>query len=81
LNLMTRNNIPMLLIQSEHDGLLDFGNAEVFAKKAIEIGNKCELYRVEDEKNTHSWYTAGCFFETREENMCLDKFFSYIEKL
>lgn len=81
LNLMTRNNIPMLLIQSEHDGLLDFGNAEVFAKKAIEIGNKCELYRVEDEKNTHSWYTAGCFFETRAENMCLDKFFSYIEKL
>ena len=80
-SLMTKNNIPMLLIQSEHDGLLDFGTAEVFAKKAIEIGNKCELYRVEDEKNTHSWYTAGCFFETRSENKCLDKFFSYIEQL
>ena len=80
-SLMTRNSIPMLLIQSEHDGLLDFGNAEAFEKKAKELGNKCELYRVEDEKNTHSWYTAGCFFETREENKCIDKFFSYIENL
>ncbi|MBR4430105.1 MAG: alpha/beta hydrolase [Clostridiales bacterium] len=80
-SLMTRNSIPMLLIQSEHDGLLDFGNAEAFEKKAKELGNKCELYRVEDAKNTHSWYTAGCFFETREENKCIDKFFSYIENL
>ena len=81
LSLMTKNDIPMLLIQSEHDGVLDFGNAEAFEKKARELGNTCELYRVEDGKNTHSWYTAGCFFEPREENKCVDKFFSYIEKL
>ena len=80
-SLMTKNDIPMLLIQSEHDGVLDFGNAVAFGKKAGELGNKCELYRVEDAKNTHSWYTAGCFFEPREENKCVDKFFSYIEKL
>ncbi len=80
-SLMTKNDIPMLLIQSEHDGVLDFGNAVAFEKKAGELGNKCELYRVEDAKNTHSWYTAGCFFEPREENKCVDKFFSYIEKL
>ena len=80
-SLMTKNDIPMLLIQSEHDGVLDFGNAVAFEKKVGELGNKCELYRVEDAKNTHSWYTAGCFFEPREENKCVDKFFSYIEKL
>ena len=80
-SLMTKNNIPMLLIQSEHDGLLDFENAVLFEQKAKEVGNKCELYRVIDEKNTHSWYTAGCFFETREENKGLDKFFTYIEEL
>ena len=80
-SLMSGNHIPMLLIQSEHDGVLDFGNAVALEKKAGELGNKCELYRVEDAKNTHSWYTAGCFFEPREENKCVDKFFSYIEKL
>ena len=79
--LMTKNHIPMLLIQSEHDGLLDFENAVLFEQKAKEVGNKCELYRVTDEKNTHSWYTAGCFFETMEENKGLDKFFTYIEEL
>ena len=81
LSLMSQNHIPMLLIQSEHDGLLDFGNALAFEQKAKEVGNKCELYRVEDEKNTHSWYTAGLFFETRENNKGLNKFFTYIEEL
>lgn len=81
LNLMSKNDIPMLLIQSEHDGVIDYGNALDFEKKAKEIGNKCELYSVVDGKNTHSWYTAGCFFETRQQNKCLDKFFSYIEIL
>ena len=39
----------------------------------------CELYEVVDKKNTHSWYTAGMFLETREDNKGLDKFFSWIE--
>ena len=80
-SLMAKNHIPMLLIQSEHDGLIDFSCGERFAKKAEELGNTCELYRVVDKKNTHSWYTAGLFFETREENKGLDKFYSYIEGL
>ena len=78
-SLMGRNHIPMLLIQSRHDGLLQYECAEDFAKRARELGNSCELYSVEDEKNTHSWYTAGLFLETREENKGLDKFFSWIE--
>ena len=78
---MGKSHIPMLLIQSRHDGLIDFACAEDFAKRAGELGNVCELYSVTDKKNTHSWYTAGMFLETREENKALDKLFSWIEDL
>ncbi len=80
-SLMARNHIPMLLIQSRHDGLLDFACAEDFAAKAREVGNSCELYSVTDRRNTHSWYTAGMFLESREENKGLDKFFGWIENI
>lgn len=80
-SLMNKNNIPMLLIQSKHDGLIDYSCAESFCRKAAKIGNVCELYSVVDKKNTHSWYTAGMFLETREENQALNKFFSWIEDL
>ena len=79
--LMKKNHIPMLLIQSKHDGLIEFACAEDFAKRAKEVGNTCELYSVTDKKNTHSWYTAGMFLENRKENKGLEKFFSWIEKL
>lgn len=80
-SLMTKNHISMLLIQSKHDGLIDSSCAELFYEKAKKIGNKCELYSVVDKRNTHSWYTAGMFLETREENQGLHKFFSWIEQL
>lgn len=80
-SLMMKNQIPMLLIQSKHDGLIDYSCTERFYEKAKNIGNTCELYSVMDKKNTHSWYTAGMFLETREENQGLDKFFSWIEKI
>ena len=80
-SLMNKNNIPMLLIQSKHDGLINYSCAEKFCEKAIEIGIACELYSVVDKKNTHSWYTAGMFLEKRAENQCLNKFFSWIEKI
>ncbi len=80
-SLMSKNHIPALLIQSKHDGLLDFACAEDFKEKADALGNACELYSVIDKKNTHSWYTAGMFMETREENYGLNKFFSFIEAL
>lgn len=79
-SLMCANHIPMLLIQSEHDGLVQYACAEDFASRARELGNACELYSVKDKKNTHSWYTAGLFLETREENKGLDKFFTWIEE-
>ena len=78
--LMGKNDIPMLLIQSKHDGLIEYACAEDFAEKAKKLGIVCELYSVMDKKNTHSWYTAGMFLENRKENKGLDKFFSWIEK-
>lgn len=80
-SLMSESYIPMLLIHSRHDGIVVFGCAEDFAEKAKTVGNKCEIYEVEDKKNTHSWYTAGCFFCTREENKTLNEFLTYIESL
>ena len=80
-SLISENHIPALLIQSRHDGILNYSCAEEFAQKAEEVGNECEIYDVPDKKNTHSWYTAGCFLETRQENKGLDKFFSWIEQL
>ncbi len=71
----------MLLIQSRYDGLIDYAAAEDFARRAVELGNECELYSVTDKKDTHSWYTAGMFLETRAEDKGLDKFFSWIEAL
>ncbi|MBP5157429.1 MAG: alpha/beta hydrolase [Treponema sp.] len=79
--LMGKSSIPMLLIQSEHDGLIDYSCATRMAEKAASLGNRCELYPVVGKRNTHSWYTAGVFLETRKENATLDKFFNWIEGL
>lgn len=80
-HLMNKSDIPMLLIQSKHDGIIDYSCAEMYYEKAMKMGNKCELYSVEDKKNTHSWYTAGMFLETRDQNKGLDKLLSYVESL
>ncbi len=79
--LMEKSDIPRLVIQSRHDGLIDFECRQQFCEKASALGNRRELYRVEDKKNTHSWYTAGCFLLTREGNKTLDKFFTWVEEL
>ena len=80
-SLMTKSHVPMLLIQSKHDGLIEYSCAQQFYEKAKSLGSKCALYTVVDSKNTHSWYTAGMFLETREKNQSLNQFFSWIENL
>lgn len=64
----------MLLIQSKHDGLIEYSCAEKLYEKANHVGNEYELFAVADKKNTRSWYTVGMFLETRKENLGLDKF-------
>ncbi len=81
LSLFSGNHISMLLIQSRHDSIVEFECAEELADKARALGNKCEIYEVEDKKNTHSWYTAGCFLLSREENKTLNKFMTWIEEI
>ena len=71
----------MLLIQSRHDGLIDFSFAEAFRNRALELGIPCELYEVTDSLNTHSWYTAGMFLKARAENRGLDRFFRFIGEI
>ncbi len=78
-SLMSGNHIPMLLIQSRHDGLIGYECAEDFKRAADKVGNTCEIYSVVDKKNTHSWYTAGLFLEKRKENKALEKFYSWID--
>ena len=78
-SLMESSSIPMLLIQSRHDGLLEFECAEDFARKAEAVGNKYSIYEVEDKRNTHSWYTAGCFLYGRSEDKTVDRFLSFVE--
>lgn len=78
--LMERSDIPMLLIQSRHDGLCRFECAEDLADRAAAVGNRCEIYEVEDKRNTHSWYTAGCFLFERGESRTLDRFMTWIEE-
>ncbi len=79
LSLMEESSVPMLLIQSRHDGLIEFECAEDFAGKASELGIKCEIYAVEEKRNTHSWYTAGYFLFRRSEDKTLDKYLSWVE--
>ncbi len=81
ISLLSNDHIPMLLIQSRHDGLVDFSFAEDFCDRAHELGVQCELYEVTDELDTHSWYTAGVFAKSRGENKSLDRFFIWVEEL
>ena len=80
-SLFSTNHIPMLLVHSKHDGLIDFSQSEALCAKAQEAGLQCELYEVVDKINTHSAYSAGMFLETRETNQALDKLFAWIEKI
>lgn len=78
---LAKSRIPMLLIHSRHDGVIDFSSAEAFLEKANSLGIPCELYEVQDRMNTHSAYSTGMFLETRAANQALDKLFGWIEAL
>ena len=61
--LFTANHIPMLLIHSKHDGLIDYSQAQEFYQTAKNVGQKCELYEVTDKMNTHSGTVPECFWK------------------
>ncbi len=80
-SLFSPNHIPMLLIHSKHDGLIDYSQSVALFKKAKTMGVKAELYEVVDKMNTHSAYSAGMFLETRETNQALNELYTWIETL
>ena len=80
-SLLSTNSVPLLLIHSKHDGLIDFSMAKKLYEKANALGICCELYEVTDKQNTHSVYSAGMFLETRATNQALNTLFTWIEKI
>ena len=73
--------IPMYLIQSEHDGVLDMDQTLVFARAALKKKMKVTFYRVKDAKNTHTYYSTAIFFEDLAKCKTLQTVFSYIKQL
>ncbi len=78
--LTTNTNTRLLLIQSRHDGLIGYEQAEAFYKQAIGLGMQAEIYDVPEKKNTHSAYSAGIFLKERIESPTRDKVFEWILK-
>lgn len=74
-----KSNTKMLFIQSRHDGLIGYEQAEKFYARARELGMKAEICDVPEKQNTHSAYTAGIFLKDRSESTTLDKVFEWIE--
>ncbi len=70
----------MLLIQSEHDGIVGFNQAEAFCKKARALKIPSVLYKVTESWNTHSLYCAGVFLKNRNESATLNRFFEFLEE-
>lgn len=68
----------MLLIQSRHDGVIGFEQAEKFCRRALELGLDAELFEVAEARNTHSAYSAGIFLRACQESSTLRKVFSWI---
>ena len=76
-----KSNIKMLLIQSRHDGLIGYEQAEKFCAKAHKLDMVAEVSDVSEKQNTHSAYTAGIFLKDRSESDTLDKVFEWIESV
>ncbi len=70
----------ILLIQSRHDGLIGFRQAEMFKKRAEELGITAEIFEVTEKRNTHSAYSAGIFLGDRNASPALDRVFEQINK-
>lgn len=75
-----KTNAKLLIIQSRHDGLIGYEQAEAFYKRAAELGMQAEICDVPEKQNTHSAYSAGIFLKERTESLTLDKVFDWISK-
>lgn len=76
--LETKTDTKLLIIQSRHDGLIGYEQAETFYKHAAMLGMEAEICDVLEKQNTHSAYSAGIFLKERSESQTLDKVFQWI---
>ncbi len=79
--LSSGNKAKMLIVQSKHDGIIGFEQAEKFVGRAIELGISAELYEVTEKHNTHSLYSAGIFLREENQSPLLNKVFDWIKNL
>ncbi len=73
--------LKVFLIQSKHDGLVGYEQADDFYKKALKLGMEAQLYPVADVWDTHSLYCVGCFLQEKETSDTLKTVFEMIEKV
>lgn len=73
--------IQQLLIQSKHDGVVEWDQAMAFHQKSLELGIVSELYEVEDRENTHSAYCVASFLKEKEQSKTLQKVLDFLEKV
>ncbi len=78
---MDKSSTKMLLIQSRHDGLIGYEQAEKFCARAHELGMDAKVCDVSEKQNTHSAYTAGIFLKERSESETLNMVFEWIESV
>lgn len=71
----------ILIIQSKHDGVIGFKQAEKFYNRAVELSIPAEIYEVSEKQNTHSAYSAGIFLKERNKSAALNKVFDWIESV
>lgn len=74
-------SIKTLIIQSRHDGLIGFEQAEEFYHRAMELDIPAEICDVPEKQNTHSAYSAGIFLKDRNESVTLNRVFMWIGKI
>lgn len=75
------NGTKMLIVQSRHDGIVGFEQAEKFVSRADEFGISAELYEVTEKYDTHSLYSAGIFLWERNKSSLLNKVLEWIENI
>lgn len=71
----------ILLIQSRHDGIIGFEQAQKFRDRALEIDISAELFEVTEKRDTHSAYSAGIFLDERARSLTLDRVFEWLDRM
>ena len=79
--LYTIPGFKVCVIQSRHDGLVGFEQAEAFCEKAKALGMESEFYEVTDGLNTHSAYCEGIFLQEIQESATLQKTLEMLERM